>query len=73
MTYPNYQVTPHISNKITMIYQLEFYKIPISGLMAENPFGLVFNDMELGLFFAFFAIPTYVFMSDKGDKLVTKF
>ena len=27
-----------------MIFQLKFYKIPISGFMAENPFGLVLND-----------------------------
>ena len=32
---------PHFKNKITVIFKLKFNKIPILGLMAENPFGLV--------------------------------
>jgi hypothetical protein len=35
---------PQFYNKTSVIFQLKFYKIPISGLMAENPFGLVFNN-----------------------------
>ena len=36
---------PHINNRITRIFQLKFYKIPISGLITKIPFGLVLSTM----------------------------